>query len=117
VTTEEAACHLLNNGQGGFKPSVAAIDEGFNDIVSHQMAMQAGIQAALVVLFRKFDPRLIEKQFEAGLVLQKKSKCWEKYVNLYPEIVEQMTEDFFGEAFAEAYEKQMKRVAGGRTEK
>jgi predicted component of type VI protein secretion system len=81
------------------------------------MAMQAGIQAALVVLFRKFDPRLIEKQFEAGLVLQKKSKCWEKYVNLYPEIVEQMTEDFFGEAFAEAYEKQMKRVAGGRTEK
>jgi type VI secretion system FHA domain protein len=117
VTPEEAACHLLNNGQGGFKPSVAAIDEGFNDIVSHQMAMQAGIQAALVVLFRKFDPRLIEKQFEAGLVLQKKSKCWEKYVNLYPEIVEQMTEDFFGEAFAEAYEKQMKRVAGGRTEK
>ena len=117
VTTDEAACHLLNNGQGGFKASVAAIDEGFNDIMSHQMAMQAGIQAALVVLFKKFDPRLIEKQFEEGLVLQKKSKCWEKYVHSYPEIVEQMTEDFFGEAFAEAYEKQMKRVAGGLTEK
>ncbi len=117
VTTDEAACHLLNNGQGGFKRSIEAIDEGFNDIVSHQMAMQAGIQAALAELFTKFDPRLIEKQFEEGLVLQKKSKCWEKYVNLYPGIVEQMTEDFFGETFAEAYEKQMKRLSGIRSEK
>jgi type VI secretion system FHA domain protein len=115
VTTDEAVSHLLNNGQGGFKHSVEAIDEGFNDIVTHQLAMQAGIQAALSELFSKFDPKCIEKLFEEGLVLQKKSRCWEKYVALYPGIVEQTTEEFFGEAFADAYEKQMRRLAGSLT--
>ncbi|NOT11220.1 MAG: type VI secretion system-associated FHA domain protein TagH [Methylococcaceae bacterium] len=117
VTTDEAVSHLINNGQGGFKRSIEAIDEGFNDIVSHQMAMQAGIQAALIELFSKFDPKVIEKLFEEGLVLQKKSKCWDKYVNLYPGIVEQTTEDFFGEAFADTYEKQMRRLTGSRSQK
>jgi type VI secretion system protein len=117
VTADEAACHLLENGQGGFKASIEAIDEGFNDIVSHQLAMQAGIQAALAEVFSKFNPQLIEKQFEEGLVLQKKSKCWDKFVKSYPEMVEQMTEDFYGETFAEAYEKQMKRLSVSRSNK
>jgi type VI secretion system protein len=117
VTTDDTVCRLINDGQGGFKHSMTAIDEGYSDIMSHQMAMQAGIQAALAELFSRFDPKLIEKQFEEGLVLQKKSKCWDKYVNLYPGIVEQMTDNFFGEAFAEAYEKQMKRLAGTQSKK
>lgn len=117
VTTDEAACHLLENGQGGFKGAIEAIDEGFGDIVSHQLAMQAGIQAALAEVFSKFNPQLIEKQFEEGLVLQKKSKCWDKFVKSYPDMVEQMTEDFFGEAFADAYEKQMKRLSVSRSNK
>jgi type VI secretion system protein len=117
VTTEDALTHLVKNGQGGFKDSVEAIDEGFNDIMSHQMAMQAGIQASLAQILRQFDPKLIEKQFEEGLVLQKKSKCWDKYTSLYPRVVEQAMEDFFGDAFAEAYEKQMKQLSNLRTEK
>jgi len=117
VTTEDALCHLLNNGQDGFKSSLPAIEEGFTDIISHQMAMQAGIQAALEELFAKFDPKLVEKQFEEGLVLQKKSKCWDKYVHSYPGIVEEAMEDFFGEVFSDAYEKQMKRLSGARTQK
>lgn len=117
VTTEDALTHLVKNGQGGFKDSVEAIDEGFNDIMSHQMAMQAGIQASLAQILRQFDPKLIEKQFEEGLVLQKKSKCWDKYTNLYPRVVEQAMEDFFGDAFAEAYEKQMKQLSNPRSGK
>jgi type VI secretion system protein len=32
-------------------------------------------------------------------------------------VVEQAMEDFFGDAFAEAYEKQMKQLSNLRTEK
>ncbi|WAK00367.1 type VI secretion system-associated FHA domain protein TagH [Methylobacter sp. YRD-M1] len=117
VTTEDALTHLVKNGQSGFKDPVEAIDEGFNDIMSHQMAMQAGIQASLAQILRQFDPKLIEKQYEEGLVLQKKSKCWDKYSALYPRVVEQAMEDFFGDAFAEAYEKQMKQLSNLRTDK
>jgi type VI secretion system protein len=117
VTTEDALTHLVKNGQGGFKDPVEAIDEGFNDIMSHQMAMQAGIQASLAQILRQFDPKLIEKQYEEGLVLQKKSKCWDKYNSLYPRVVEQAMEDFFGDAFAEAYEKQMKQLSNLRMDK
>ena len=110
VTTDEAIKHLINDGQGGFKKSVESIDEGFNDLLNHQLAMQAGIQASLTDILRQFDPAIIEKQYEEGLVLQKKSKCWEKYIQVHTRLSETAVDDFFGDAFSEAYEKQMKQL-------
>ncbi len=110
VTTDEALKHLINDGQGGFKPSIESIDEGFNDLLNHQLAMQAGIQASLSDILQQFNPANIEKQYQEGLVLQKKSKCWEKYNKLYAELSESAVEDFFGDVFSEAYEKQMKQL-------
>ncbi len=110
VTTDEALKHLINDGQGGFKPSTESIDEGFNDLLNHQLAMQAGIQASLSDILEQFNPANIEKQYEEGLVLQKKSKCWEKYNKLYAKLSESAVDDFFGDAFSEAYEKQMKQL-------
>jgi len=117
VTAEDALIHLIKNGQSGFKDSVEAIDEGFHDIMSHQLAMQAGIQASLAQILRQFDPKMIEKQFDEGLVLKKKSKYWDKYSVLYPHMVEQAMEEFFGDVFAEAYDRQMKRLNNLRKDK
>lgn len=117
VTTEDALTLLIKNRQSGFKDSVEAIDEGFHDIMSHQLAMQAGIQASLAQILRQFDPKMIEKQFEEGLVLKKKSKYWDKYSVLYPRVVEQAMEEFFGDAFAEAYDRQMKQLNNLRKDK
>lgn len=110
VTTDEAIKHLINDGQGGFKKSVESIDEGFNDLLNHQLAMQAGIQASLTDILRQFDPAIIEKQYEEGIVLQKKSKCWEKYIQVHARLSETAVDGFFGDAFSEAYEKQMKQL-------
>ncbi|NOQ76629.1 MAG: type VI secretion system-associated FHA domain protein TagH [Methylococcaceae bacterium] len=110
VTTDEAIKHLINDGQGGFKKSVESIDEGFNDLLNHQLAMQAGIQASLHEMLKQFDPAVIEKQYEEGIVLQKKSKCWEKYTKVYQQQSETAVDDFFGDAFSDAYEKQMKQL-------
>jgi type VI secretion system FHA domain protein len=110
VSTEDLMRQLLENKPGGFLDATGAIEEGFTDIMNHQLAMQAGIQAAVTDLLRSFDPELIEREFEQGLVLQKKSKCWDKFSETYQNTVENAIENLFGDAFIEAYEAQMKAL-------
>lgn len=114
VSTDDVLQQLLENKTDGFLGSVTAIEESFNDIMNHQLAMQAGIQASLTDLLRTFDPKIIEKQFEQGIVLQKKAKCWEKYEETYKNTVEDAVENFFGEEFVKAYEKQMNVLTNSR---
>jgi len=114
VSTDDVLRQLLENKTDGFLTSTAAIEESFNDIMNHQLAMQAGIQASLADLLQTFDPKVIEKQFEQGLVLQKKAKCWESYEKTYHNTVEDAVENFFGDAFVDAYEKQMQLLTKSR---
>jgi|WetSurSiteA1Bulk_404760.scaffolds.fasta_scaffold00107_17 type VI secretion system protein len=114
VSTDDVLRQLIENKTDGFLASTAAIEEAFNDIMNHQLAMQAGIQSSLTDLLKTFDPRIIEKQFEQGLVLQKKSKCWDKYEETYRNTVEDAVENFFGEEFVSAYEKQMSQLVNTR---
>jgi predicted component of type VI protein secretion system len=115
VSTDDVLLQLLENKTDGFLNPITAIEEAFNDIMHHQLAMQAGIQASLTDLLKTFDPKIIEKQFEQGLVLQKKSKCWDKYAEVYPTVVEEAVENFFGEAFVKAYEQQMRLLISKRS--
>jgi type VI secretion system FHA domain protein len=114
VSTDDVLRQLLENKTDGFLASTVAIEEAFTDIMNHQLAMQAGIQASLTDLLRTFDPKIIEKQFEQGLVLQKKSKCWDKYEETYRNTVEDAVDNFFGEEFVKAYEKQMSLLTNSR---
>jgi type VI secretion system FHA domain protein len=107
VSTDDVLRQLIENKTDGFLSPTAAIEEGFNDIMNHQLAMQAGIQASLTDLLKTFDPKIIEKQFEQGIVLQKKARCWDRYEETYRNTVEDAVENFFGEEFVKAYEKQM----------
>jgi type VI secretion system FHA domain protein len=114
VSTDDVLRQLIENKTDGFLASTNAIEESFNDIMNHQLAMQAGIQASLTDLLKTFDPKIIEKQFEQGLVLQKKSKCWDKFEETYRNTVEDAVENFFGEEFVKAYEKQMSLLTSAR---
>ncbi|MGZ4999524.1 MAG: type VI secretion system-associated FHA domain protein TagH [Methylomonas sp.] len=104
---DDAMRLILAPTNPGFIPPKDAVREGFADIMNHQMAMTAGIQAALADILRSFDPELIEKSQGEGILFQKKAKCWEQYANRYPQLKAAALEEFFGDAFAEAYEKQM----------
>ncbi len=104
---DDAIRLILAPTHPGFLPPKAAISEGFRDTMNHQIAMTAGIQAALVEILRSFDPQQIEKTQGEGVLFQKKAKCWEYYVEKYPQLKAIAQEEFFGEAFADAYEKQM----------
>ncbi len=114
VSTDDVLKQLIQNKEGGFLESVESIEQGFNDIMNHQLAMQAGIQASLTDLLKRFDPKTIEKQFEQGIVLQKKAKCWDSYQETYRIESEEAVENFFGDAFVEAYEEQMKALTTAR---
>lgn len=114
VTTDDVIRQFLENKNNGFMDSIESIDQGFDDMINHQLAMQRGIEAALAELLKTLDPENIEKQIEQGILLQKKAKCWDKYEEIYRNTANEATENFFGTAFAEAYQQQMKLLATKR---
>ncbi len=114
VSTDDVLRQLLENKTDGFLEATTAIEESFNDIMDHQLAMQAGIQASLTDLLKTFDPKVIEKQFEQGIVLQKKAKCWDKYEETYQDTVDYAVDNFFGDEFVRAYEEQMNLLKKSR---
>ena len=108
---DDAIKLILSPTNPGFLSPEESVREGFNDIMNHQMAMTAGIQAALSEILRSFDPELIEKSQGDGLMFQKKAKCWEYYAEKYPQLKAAAQEEFFGDAFADAYENQMRLLS------
>ena len=102
---------MLAPNNPAFINSNDAINEAFKDVKFHQLAMTAGIQAALGEILRRFDPDTFDKTLGEGIVFQRKAKCWELFCERYPELKAQAIEGFFGEEFAEAYEKQMRLFA------
>jgi len=114
-TVNEALKLMLAKNQPGFVDAVDAAREGFRDVMNHQLAITAGIQASLMSLLKRFDPQKFASQYEEGFVLQKKAKCWDAYRQAYRELVKDALEDFFGEEFARAYEEQMIKLSTTRT--
>jgi type VI secretion system protein ImpI/type VI secretion system protein len=99
---------MLGPHNPAFMPANKAVTEAVSDIKQHQLAMTAGIQASLSAMLKSFSPDNIEKGLGDGLIFQKKARCWELYCEKYPHMKSRAMEEFFGDAFVEAYEKQMR---------
>ncbi|CAI8798227.1 type VI secretion system-associated FHA domain protein TagH [Methylocaldum szegediense] len=112
---DDALKIMLAQNHPGFMDPVEAVRGGFADLMNHQMAMTAGIQAALAAALKRFDPQRFEKLYEEGIVFQRKAKCWEAYSKAYPESVNDILENFFGEEFGEVYERQMRILQSAQT--
>lgn len=112
---DDALKIMLAQNHPGFLDPVEAAQGGFADLMNHQMAMTAGIQAALAAALKRFDPQGFEKLYEGGIVFQKKAKCWDAFSKAYPELVSEILENFFGEEFGEVYERQMRILQSARS--
>ena len=110
LVTDDVLRLLLSGNQTSYMAGNAAIEESTNNLKEHQIAFQAGIQASIEDLLKTFDPKKIEKQFENGIVLQKKSKCWDKYSSSYKSKVDYVIENIYGDAFVNAYEHQIRQL-------
>jgi type VI secretion system FHA domain protein len=118
ITADEAVAALLLGPRPGYKPPLDATKEAFKDIQSHEMAVMAGVQTALVALLKRFDPAALESRLAPGrldniLPSARRARIWELFCTTYKDIAHEAEDDFqsvFGREFARAYETQMKKL-------
>lgn len=105
-----------------YKKPLESVQESFQSIADHQVAVLAGIRSAFRSALSKFDPLLLEDEFKqsgkGGLMPgMLKGKMWSAYQEHYQEIandVERSFQDLFGDEFVQAYEDQMRKLADAR---
>ena len=93
-------------------------DDAFDDVRSHEMAVMAGVQTALMGLLKRFEPTALEKRLEPGMLgnilpSARKARTWELFCTTYKSIATEAQEDFqsvFGREFARAYDAQMQKL-------
>jgi type VI secretion system protein len=107
-TLDDAVRRLVKRDHPSFLEPLEAVRESFGDIMNHQVAVHAGIQASLIEALDRFDPDRISENKD-GSILQTKSKLWKAYCQVYPELKEEALEDIFGKAFIQAYEDQLEK--------
>jgi len=123
VGVDEALERLLFRPAPAFLPAVEAARQAFEDIQAHEMAMLAGLRAALRALLARFEPDELERRLgEASgldklLPMARRSRYWELFTETYGQVAADAAEDFmqlFGDAFTRAYEDQIRRLAQAR---
>lgn len=123
VSPEEAIERLLLRQNPAFIPAPEAAREAFDDIQAHEMAMIAGLRAALRALLARFEPSVLEARLDPAsgldklLPMARKSRYWDQFTQTYGQVAADAAEDFmqlFGEAFSRAYEDQILRLAQAR---
>jgi type VI secretion system FHA domain protein len=118
ITAEDAVAALLRPGRRGYQPPLVATREAFADLKSHELAVMAGAQTALVGLLRRINPAVMEEQQRTGpgcalLPVARKARCWELFRTTYKDIARAAEDDFqsaFGRDFARAYEAQARQL-------
>jgi type VI secretion system protein len=118
---EEALALILGADRPGYMPGPRAVAEGFKDVKAHELALLAGMQAAVRALLSQFDPAQLTQRLDKSSLLAslvpgaRKARYWEAYEAQYRQIAGDVSEDVrgvFGRAFTQAYEEQVKKLSG-----
>ncbi len=117
VNAEDALSRaFLKSASKAYLPIVEAIQQSFEDIAAHHLALVAGMQAAVSGLLGLFSPAELEKRMSSVSLMDrvmpqlKHARLWETYLQEYQEIAEKAEEDFqdlLGKKFAKAYNDQV----------
>lgn len=113
---DTALARMLGPHQTGFLAPLAAVAAAFDDLRAHELAVLAGMRAALDAVVARFDPVELESRLASKGVwdnlmpVNRKAKLWERYGEQHAEILREVEDDFdslFGRVFVEAYEAQL----------
>lgn len=115
---DEALLLLLRHGNQAFMPPDQAIGECFDDLRAHQLAVMAGVEAAIKALLKRFEPAELEARMGkpgalTGLFGSRQAQHWQQFTELYAQISREAEEDFqvlFGREFSRAYEEHSARL-------
>jgi len=118
-----ALTQMLTGAMAGYMPPVEAVAGAFDDLRAHELAVIAGMRAALGAVLHRFDPGQIEARLAVPSVMDKmlsanrKAKLWDRLVEVYGEIVREADDDLqrlYGEKFSQAYEEQVARLRAAK---
>jgi predicted component of type VI protein secretion system len=105
----------------GFLDPVQSVGDACEDLRSHELALMAGMRAAILGALRHFDPhaleRMLDKSPKGFSLASRKSKLWDVFVAQQDQLSREAQEDFnrvFGRDFMSAYQAQLRRLKGGR---
>ena len=119
---DEALLLLLRHGNQAFMAPDQAVTDSFEDLKAHQLAVMAGVQAAISQLLKRFEPAALEARLEnpsglAGLLSgSRQARYWQQFTELYSQIAVEAEDDFqdlFGREFSRAYEAHSARQRRG----
>jgi type VI secretion system FHA domain protein len=120
---DSALTQMMGGAMPGYMPAPRAFATAFDDLKAHELAIMAGMRAALEGVLARFDPAAIEARLQVPTVMDKmlasnrKAKMWDRMVELYTQMAVEADSDFhrlFGEAFGQAYEEQVARLRQAR---
>ena len=123
IDVEDALTKLLLPPSKGYLPPVQSVHEATDDLQAHQMAMLAGLRAALRSMVALFDPDTLEKNFQKASAVDnllpalKKAKYWEMFKSRYKKAAADAENDFLhflGDEFTIAYEQQVQKLKSAR---
>ena len=116
---DTALRRMLEPPQRGFIPALPAVRETFDDLRAHEVAILAGMRAALEAMLQRFEPATLEKRWAGKGVWENlrpvnhKAKLWDRFSEQHAEIVQEIEDNFdsiFAGAFSAAYDAQLARL-------
>jgi FHA domain-containing protein/type VI secretion system protein len=120
---DAALTQMFSADSAGYLPAGAAFAGAFDDLKAHELAVIAGMRAALAAVVQRFDPAGIERRLarpgrlDRLLPSARKARMWDRLAELYGELARDADEDLqrlFGEKFSVAYDAQVTRLRGER---
>jgi type VI secretion system FHA domain protein len=112
--TEALTRMLQRDASPGFLDPVAALQDAHRDLLVHQVAMMAGMRAAVFELFSRLGPDAAENAEGPAhgisrLPWLRAAALWERHRTQHARLLEHLDDDFeaiFGREFLRAYEAQ-----------
>jgi type VI secretion system FHA domain protein len=119
--TSEALVHLLNmQASRGFLGPIDALHDAHDDLQVHQLAMVAGMQAAVFELISRLGPAATEaaegapRGLARHLPAWRDAALWRRHCQGHAHLLAHLDDDFeaiFGREFLRAYEEQSRLAA------
>lgn len=118
ISPEQAIEAIVKPKAKGYLDAIDAAEESLQDIKAHEVAMIAGMEAAIQGVLGKLEPSKLEGQIDnsgglTGILTSRKARYWEVYKSMYTEISDQAESDFyelFAHEFARAYQEQLDKL-------
>ncbi len=125
ANVDDALENMFLKDGNSYKKPVETIQESFESIADHQVAILAGIRSAFKSIVNRFEPATLETRFEKqnkrGLIPRnEKARNWEAYNDYYDELFRDIDSSFqylFGDEFSQAYEEQLQLLSHARKDK